>query len=58
MSMKASDFTSEWRTLPPSVLAYLFIKMVSDDNPLETLGLKEDETEEIIEFLANGWFDE
>ena len=56
--MKASDFTSEWRTLPPSVLAYLFIKMVSDDNPLETLGLKEDETEEIIEFLANGWFDE
>ena len=48
----------DWRSISPSVWAFLFVKLTSDDNPFETLGFTAEEEDEIFIAHAEGLLDD
>ena len=56
--MKRKNALVDWRSVPVSVWAFIFVKLTSDENPWETLGFTREEEDQIIAAHDDGLLDE
>lgn len=48
----------DWRDIPKVVFVVMVARMQGELDPLETLGLTDDEVAQLEDAIEDGWFDE
>jgi hypothetical protein len=57
-SMEQGKDVYNWRHVPKVVFVVMVARMQGERDPLETLGLTDDEVAQLEDAIEDGWFDE
>tara|TARA_R110002072_G_scaffold155750_1_gene306192 strand:- start:107 stop:298 length:192 start_codon:yes stop_codon:yes gene_type:complete len=58
VSMERGKNVYNWRDVPKVVFVVMVARMKGELDPLETLGLTDDEVAQLEDAIEDGWFDE
>lgn len=56
MTAKQNEY--DWRSVPPVVWVVMIARLHGEPDPLEKLGLTDDEIAQLNHSIEDGWFDE